>query len=308
MTVPALTPAQLSAFRLLLHDVRRVAGVDLVVGTFMDTGADHYVVDQLVGVTSDGLRNLRVTVGAGLGGKAMLLTRPVLVQDYCSAEGITHDYDAAVRREGVAASFAVPIRVPTGPRGVLVGGLRHEHVFGDRVIGDVLTFVRALERDLAEDLTLNRRLARLRAATGARAGGGAAAGSVAERRRLVGVCSELVQIASSMADGPQRRQIEALVVRLTDDADDADEVPGAADDVLTAREREILAEVALGATNREAAARLGIGAETVKSSLASSMRKLGVPNRAALVAAALAPRTGGVRGGSVAGPRGPLPG
>lgn len=131
MTVPALTPAQLSAFRLLLHDVRRVAGVDLVVGTFMDTGADYYVVDQLVGVTSDGLRNLRVTVGAGLGGKAMLLTRPVLVQDYCTAEGITHDYDAAVRREGVAASFAVPIRVPAGPRGVLVGGLRHEHVFGD---------------------------------------------------------------------------------------------------------------------------------------------------------------------------------
>ncbi|MGY4923269.1 hypothetical protein [Streptomyces sp. 900105755] len=39
MTVPALTPAQLSAFRLLLHDVRRVADVDLVVGTFMDTGA-----------------------------------------------------------------------------------------------------------------------------------------------------------------------------------------------------------------------------------------------------------------------------
>ncbi|MER5795843.1 helix-turn-helix transcriptional regulator [Streptomyces sp. NPDC001980] len=303
MTAPVLTPAQLSSFTLLLHDVRRVAGLDLVVGTFMDTDADHYVVDQLVGVTSDGLRNLRVTVGAGLGGKAMLLTRPVLVQDYCSAEGITHDYDAAVRREGVAASFAVPIRVPRGPRGVLVGGLRHQHVFGDRVIGDVLTFVRALERNLAEDLALNRRLEYLRTALGARADSdGDAASSVAERRRVVGVCSELVQIASSMADGPQRRQIEALALRL------ADEAAGAVDDVLTAREREILAEVALGATNREAAARLGIGAETVKSSLASSMRKLGVPNRAALVAAALTPRTGGVRSGRVAGPPGPLPG
>ncbi|WP_217545269.1 helix-turn-helix transcriptional regulator [Streptomyces sp. GbtcB6] len=303
MTVPALTPAQLSSFTLLLHDVRRVAGLDLVVGTFMDTGADHYVVDQLVGATSDGLRNLRVTVGAGLGGKAMLLTRPVLVRDYCSAQGISHDYDAAVRREGVGASFAVPIRVPRGPRGVLVGGLRHEHVFGDRVIGDVLTFVRALERDLAEDLALNRRLERLRAAAGGRAAGGCGgAGGVAGRRRLAGVCSELVQIASSMADGPQRRQIEALVLTLTDEA------AAAVDDVLTAREREILAEVALGATNREVAARLGIGAETVKSSLASSMRKLGVPNRAALVAAALTPRTGGVRGGRVAGPQGPLPG
>ncbi|MGY4923270.1 hypothetical protein [Streptomyces sp. 900105755] len=44
----------------------------------------------------------------------MLLIRPVLVQDCCSAEGITHDYDTAVRREGGAASFAVPIQYPPG--------------------------------------------------------------------------------------------------------------------------------------------------------------------------------------------------
>ncbi|MFD3927679.1 LuxR C-terminal-related transcriptional regulator [Streptomyces sp. NPDC058614] len=300
MTVPAVTAAQSSAFTMLLHDVRRVAGVDLAVGALMAADTDHFVIDRLVGVTTEGLRDLRVSVGAGLGGKAMLLAKPVQVQDYCSASGITHDYDDAVRRERIRASFAVPIRVPRGPRGVLWGGLRHECVFGDRVIGDVMTVVRALERDLAEDLALCRRLDNLRAAAGGavtrgRRAAGESMTSVAERRRLVGICSELAHIASSMPDGSQRQQLDALVRRLTDEAMDgvpADPAaaPGdrrAARADLTAREREILTEVALGATNREIATKLGIGAETVKSSLTSSMRKLGVPNRAALVAVAL---------------------
>ena len=275
---------------MLLHDVRRVAGVDLAVGTLMAVDADHYVVDQLVGVTTEGLRNLRVTVGSGLGGKAMMLARPIQVPDYCRADGITHDYDDAVRREEIRASLAVPIRVPQGPRGVVVAGLRREHVFGDHVIGDVMAVVRAFERELAEDLALNRRLERLRAAAGGEGGTpGDPAMSAAERRRLVNICSELAHIASTL-DGPQRRQIDALVRRLTDQALATPERAG-----ITAREREIVAEVACGATNREIATRLGIGVETVKSSLASSMRKFGVPNRAALVAAVLGrtPHSGG---------------
>jgi LuxR family transcriptional regulator, regulator of acetate metabolism len=308
MTVPAFTAAQSSLFTMVLHDVRRVAGVDVTMGTLVAADADHFVIDQLVGVTTESLRNLRVAVGAGLGGKAMVLAKPVQVRDYCRAGGITHDYDPAVRREQVHAAFAVPIRVPRGPRGVLYGGLRHECVFGGRVLGDVLTVVRAMERNLAEDLDLSRRLEHLRAAAGGTGddgrvlrrrdeyGGGAAGdtvSSVGERRRLVGICSELVRIASTMADGTQREQISALVRNLTDQAEGlVDGAPAGRRSArtapaLTAREREILAEAALGATNREIAVKLGIGAETVKSSLASSMGKLGVHNRAALVAVAL---------------------
>ncbi|MEU2624192.1 hypothetical protein ABZ642_39805 [Streptomyces sp. NPDC007157] len=83
MTDPAITAAQSSAFTILLHDVRRVSGVDLAVGALMVADADHFVIDRLVGVTTEGLRDLRISVGAGLGGKAMLLARPVQVQDYC---------------------------------------------------------------------------------------------------------------------------------------------------------------------------------------------------------------------------------
>ncbi|MFI9384627.1 LuxR C-terminal-related transcriptional regulator [Kutzneria sp. NPDC052558] len=265
------TAAQLTAFTLLLHDVRRVSGVDVTLGALAAADADHFVIDKLVGATTDGLLNLRVAVGSGLGGKATLLARPAHVRDYCHADGITHDYDAAVRREGIRAAFAVPVSIPGGPRGLIYGALRREHVFGDRVITDVAALVRALERNLAEALSLNRRLERLQA--------GAAAMCAEERRRLADICAELGHIASTMEECPQRRQIDALVRRLT-----ADAVGPRTRANLTNREREIIAEVALGLTNREIAAKLGIGAETVKSSLASSMRKLGVPNRAALVA------------------------
>ncbi|ELP64589.1 LuxR C-terminal-related transcriptional regulator [Streptomyces turgidiscabies] len=288
MTV--LTAARAARFTTLLHDMRRITGVDAVMGALVAADSDHFVIDQLVGVTTEGLHNLRVAIGTGLGGKAMALHRPMQVPDYCRSGGISHEYDPAVRREQLRAAFAVPIRVPVpgGHRGVLYGARRHEYVFGDRVFGDVMVLVRALERELAEDLELNRRLECLRVAAGGSISAPNTEMSVAERRRLVDVCSELVHIASEMPDVSQRRQIEALVRRLAGRTAELPEAAKATSRALTEREREILAKVATGATNREVAAALGISAETVKSSLTSSMRKLGARNRVALVAAARA--------------------
>ena len=52
-------------------------------------------------------------------------------------------------------------------------------------------------------------------------------------------------------------------------------------DPLTAREREVLALVAQGATNREAAQRLRISAKTVNAHLEHIFAKLGVTTRGA---------------------------
>jgi DNA-binding NarL/FixJ family response regulator len=52
---------------------------------------------------------------------------------------------------------------------------------------------------------------------------------------------------------------------------------------LTAREREVLAEIATGATNREIGDRLYLSPHTIKEHTSSIYRKLGVPNRAAAV-------------------------
>ena len=63
-------------------------------------------------------------------------------------------------------------------------------------------------------------------------------------------------------------------------------VPKAAD-VLTAREREILAHVAEGATNREIGTLLGISTRTVEAHRDSLMRKLGVRTVAGLTRLAM---------------------
>jgi DNA-binding NarL/FixJ family response regulator len=55
-------------------------------------------------------------------------------------------------------------------------------------------------------------------------------------------------------------------------------------EVLTARERELLAALANGWTNLQIAARIGISANTVKYHLKNLYDKLGVNNRAMAVA------------------------
>ncbi|HLF02917.1 MAG TPA: response regulator transcription factor [Anaerolineales bacterium] len=56
--------------------------------------------------------------------------------------------------------------------------------------------------------------------------------------------------------------------------------------LLTEREREVLAGVALGERSKEIAARLGISERTVKAYLSSIYNKLGVDSRAAAIAVA----------------------
>jgi len=62
---------------------------------------------------------------------------------------------------------------------------------------------------------------------------------------------------------------------------------GPAIELLTAREREVLALVAQGLTNKEAAAKLGISTRTVEAHRDSLMRKLGIRTVAGLTKLAL---------------------
>ena len=52
---------------------------------------------------------------------------------------------------------------------------------------------------------------------------------------------------------------------------------------LSPRETTVLHLIAWGYTNKEIAARLGLSVKTVEAHKANSMRKLGLPHRAALV-------------------------
>jgi DNA-binding NarL/FixJ family response regulator len=64
--------------------------------------------------------------------------------------------------------------------------------------------------------------------------------------------------------------------------------PSDAPEVLTAREREVVALVAMGATGREIAEELHISHDTVRTHVRNAMTHLGARSRAHLVAKALA--------------------
>lgn len=281
---PALTP--------VLHELRRVSSVEVAFGGLATTESDHFVVRDLVGATTDGLQDLKVHLECGVGGKAAAHNRPIHVRDYPMARGITHHYDLAVGKERLHAMFAVPIRIPNGPRGAVYGALRHSELFGDRVIDRVCSVVRRFEYETAIELEVNRRVAAITTeiATGEtdrRASAAPAATSAAYL--LADICAELSCIASSMPEGSNRAMITALIDRLSPTADKAARShrhERSIDRRPTPRERDVLLQVASGLTNKAIAIRLGIGSETVKSSLKSSMRKLGASNRTELVTAA----------------------
>lgn len=61
------------------------------------------------GTKSNALHRLVVPEGVGLGGKSIMLQKPVWVRDYLSDAGITHDFDALVAQESLRGMLAVPM-------------------------------------------------------------------------------------------------------------------------------------------------------------------------------------------------------
>ena len=74
---------------------------------------------DFLGTATSSLHQVVVVPGAGLGGRVFTQRRPFLVEDYIASEGITHEYDLAVRRERLTSMAAVPVVVRGQSRAVL---------------------------------------------------------------------------------------------------------------------------------------------------------------------------------------------
>ncbi|MET8829543.1 response regulator transcription factor [Streptomyces sp. NPDC004610] len=110
--------------------------------------------------------------------------------------------------------------------------------------------------------------------------------------------TELIDGVRIVADGssllsPQATR--ALIARYLSGGDSDPLLDASALDVLTNREREVLALVALGLSNSDIAARLYLAPATAKTHVNRAMTKLGVRDRAQLVV--IAYQTGLVRPG-----------
>jgi signal transduction histidine kinase len=101
-------------------------------------GPNRAVIRWLAGTRTDALRNLAVPIGQGMGGQVLALGSPVRVTDYVSSRTITHQFDAQVRVEELAAMLAVPVisRVDGSAKTVAIAyaAMRESADFGDNAI------------------------------------------------------------------------------------------------------------------------------------------------------------------------------
>ncbi|MEI5097801.1 LuxR C-terminal-related transcriptional regulator [Streptomyces sp. PmtG] len=261
--------------RAALLRLRRATGLPVAFGGLTEAvapgAAPGIRIGELSGTGTGVLSGLAISSGHGLGGKALALARPCAVTDYSSSRHISHEYDAAVRAEGLRSVLVVPLVVRRRVRGLLYGALRTPLPLGDRAVAAAVAAARDVEqalvvRDEADALLASARDMAQEPDAGA-------------WERVREAHGALRALAARTADPVLRRELLGVCATLTP----APPAPGVS---LAPREVDVLTCVALGTTNATAAERLGVRPETVKGYLRSAMRKLGVHTRGEAVVAA----------------------
>jgi DNA-binding CsgD family transcriptional regulator len=254
-----------------LGEIRLKSSMDIAYAARLLPTGDAAQVTAVHGERSGTLANLVVQRGAGLGGKALTLMRPVSVTSYRQAAGITHDYDAQVLGEGIETLSAFPVVVGGVSRFVIYLGLRTQARVEDRWYDSVVPLVRQFGSDLARSTE--------DPAASARPGGVDTSLSRTELRMAL---DELTELAGIAGNELVRRRILRLKTRLVRSAPDV-----CSPDVgLTRREVDVLVAIAQGLSNRAAGDKLGLVESTVKTYLKSAMRKLHVANRVQAISSA----------------------
>lgn len=294
---PVLTTAAPSdGARLLrtLGELKAAGGADVAFGGPVSRGGAGLDITGLHGNRTRSLQGLHVRSRRGLGGQALALGRPVSVTSYHDARGITHHYDEPVRAERLQTVTALPIIVDRAPRMVLYLAHRAEVTLGDIWFERLLPLTRRLEREISVDDEVRRRLATLLPHAGRSTGVARARSGRSDVDGLTGsdlgeIAAELGALADLVDDDRLRARLARVQQRIERGRGGeraSSTRPGGAGDHgrpavphLSAREVDVLAEVALGHTNREVAEALGLVESTVKGYLKGAARKLGASNR-----------------------------
>ncbi|MFC9556221.1 LuxR C-terminal-related transcriptional regulator [Rhodococcus sp. NPDC056960] len=236
-------------------------------------------ISETIGTRTAGLRGLLVSPMLGLGGCAMTQRRPQWVEDYATAQTITHDYDRPVINEGLRSIIAVPVVVDGGPRAILYGALRQSTPVGDRLV-DLLG--RAADR-LAAEITIRDEVDRRVELIDTLVDGGHALTTTAIIEGIREIHTELRALMRTVPDSALATSLHALADKLVGlsrgDLPDTDVT-------LSGREIDVLTYVGLGCTNAVVAQRLSIKPETVKHYLRGAMGKLDARSRVEAVSRA----------------------
>lgn len=291
---------QNDAVRATLREIRSSTG--LPVAFLGVVGPRIMRLEGGVGLRTSALKGLDVMTGTGLGGRVVGTGRAAAVVDYCASSGITSEYRSNVAAESLRSMIAVPLLIDGRLRAVFYAADHKAVTFGDGVRRSVGAAVRGLSDELRIRREVDRRVQYAEAAAVEHAPGGVAgadremlrelyselrviAGQIGDqsvRDRLEGACGQLAEISRGEAGAAGMAPGMGLpgVIGLAPGAPDLS--PGATrstPQLLSAREIDVLSQVALGCTNIEAAQRLSLKPETVKAYLRNAGQKLGTRTR-----------------------------
>ncbi|MGI0131114.1 MAG: GAF domain-containing protein, partial [Thermoplasmata archaeon] len=123
-----------SLYREVAERVRRSTGMDLAYVAPLEADGRIVLRGFSTGLWGNSLRHVTVPAGRGQGGRVLASGAPVVLDDYYSAESITHDFDRQVREEGLRSCAAVPMISDARVVGVIYAGLRGRGEIGDRAV------------------------------------------------------------------------------------------------------------------------------------------------------------------------------
>lgn len=263
---------------LLKGAIRQIAaqsGIGVIFAGLVDRS--ELTITEFYGTTTQGLKNLSVHPGEGVGGRALFQTRPIGVNDYFKSDRITHHHDEAVRIEGLHAMVALPLLVGGRARGILYASTRERIAFGDRIVRELNASASLISQELLIRDEVDSRVAILRVVHGA-----AAEPSDRDLLEVVRLAhAELLSVARTTDDTALSERILAVTTRLEGGGTAQTGAPR-----LTRRETDVLAQVALGCSYAEVGKRLALKAVTVKSYMQAIMAKLSVHSRTEAVVVA----------------------
>ena len=223
------------------------------------------------GTVGRSIHGLVIETHEGLGGKALALRKPVAATNYHSSREITHRYDREVRAEQIHTLVAVPVVVGRSVRALLYGGLRTSSDIGDELLGFAFNAAKAVAWEISVEEEVQRRLRAVEAERAAVDRGALPADAGA----LADTFAELRELIRLMPDAETRARLEAFGDTVFGTEPRAPLRQG----TLSARELDVVTQVALGRRNAEIAEVLFLKESTVKAYLGSAMRKLGADGR-----------------------------
>lgn len=262
------------ALRAALRAVQAESGLPVAFGAFVENGTSA-VLSEFRGTRTSNLHSLEVRAGSGLGGRVIAENRPAAVNDYRTAATITHEYDTWVLSEGLASIAAAPVMVRDRLAGLIYVATRDRNALGDRSKSAILSAGRRLSTELTVQDEVRRRVREAEVVATAAPEHVRDVTSLEEVRALH---AELRAVAQLVADAGLSQRISDLSRRLAHVGKGTAAAAGTAVR-LSAREVDVLAQIALGCTNQEAATRLSIKPETAKAYLRGAMRKLDAHTR-----------------------------